>query len=278
MADHPRWWQWLTVLSLDAPAVSLLWQALLARVAAVPLRWPHLVVLSASVWLAYAADRWIEGWRLDWRDVRTPRHRFYQLQRWPVALMWLAVFVADVSVAFAQLSWRELASGAMLLVAVLTYLLSHQFLHRHLRWRVPKEVCVAALLTGGVWVFLVPSVHASDVTTSMLLLALLCFANCALISLWERDVDLAHGQTSLALDANQNAWVIRQFPLMIAVLAAAVCAANDRPLRVAGTCALASAVLLAVIDRIEERIGWRAARVLADIALMTPAFALLWTA
>lgn len=246
--------------------------------AAVPLRWPHLFVLGASVWLAYAADRWIEGWRLDWRDVRTPRHRFYQLQRWPVAALWLAVFAADVSVAFTHLSWRELASGALLLVLVLVYLLSHQLIHRHLRWRVPKEVCVAALLTGGVWVFLVPSVHASDVTTSMLLFALLCFANCALISLWERDVDLAHGQTSLALDANQNAWVIRQFPLMIAVLAAAVCAANDRPLRVAGACALASAVLLVVIDRMEERIGWRAARVLADVALMTPALALLWTA
>ena len=55
------WWRWPTVLSLDAPAVVLGWQAVLAHAARVRLEWPHAVVLSASVWLAYAADRWIEG-------------------------------------------------------------------------------------------------------------------------------------------------------------------------------------------------------------------------
>ena len=29
----PHWWQWPTILSLDAPAVALLWQWQLARVA-----------------------------------------------------------------------------------------------------------------------------------------------------------------------------------------------------------------------------------------------------
>ncbi len=276
MSESPCWWQWPTILSLDAPAVSLLWQALLARVAAVPLRWPQVSVLGASVWLAYAADRWIEGRRLDWRDVRTQRLHFYQRRRRPVAMIWLVIFAADVGVAFTQLSWRELASGALLLALVLVYLLSHQLVHRHLRWRVPKELCVAALLTGGVWLFLMPTRQASDLTTAMVLFALLCFTNCALISRWERDVDLAHGQRSLALDASENAWVIRQFPLMIAVLAVAVSAANDPPLRVAGACALASAMLLAVVDQFEPRMGWRAARVLADVVLMTPAIALLW--
>ncbi len=77
---RPHWWQWPTVLSLDAPAIALVWQALLARVVQVTLGWPEAFVLGCSVWLAYAADRWIEGWRLDPAQIRTQRHYFYQ--RW----------------------------------------------------------------------------------------------------------------------------------------------------------------------------------------------------
>ena len=32
---RPHWWQWLTILSLDAPVVAVLWQWLLARVAGI---------------------------------------------------------------------------------------------------------------------------------------------------------------------------------------------------------------------------------------------------
>jgi hypothetical protein len=82
----PRWWQWPTVLSLDAPAVALVWQLTLARVARAPLAWRHVVVLTSSVWLAYVLDRWIEGWRLLPEQLRTQRHTFYQRWRWPVAV------------------------------------------------------------------------------------------------------------------------------------------------------------------------------------------------
>src|SRR5580658_7946163 len=96
---RPRWWQWPTVLSLDAPAVALLWQWLLGWIAAVPLPAPRAFVLGASVWLAYSADRWIEGWRLSPERIRTKRHYFYQRWRWPVAAVWLLVFAADLRAA-----------------------------------------------------------------------------------------------------------------------------------------------------------------------------------
>jgi hypothetical protein len=38
---------------------------------------------------------------------------------------------------------------------------------------------------------------------------------------------------------------------------------------------LASAVLLALVDRLERRAGWKIARVLADVALLTPIVPLL---
>lgn len=278
MNPRPGWYQWPTILSLDAPAVSVLWQAGLARVAGVDLRWPHVVVLGTTVWLAYVADRWIEGWRLDARDVRTQRHHFYQRWRWPVAVAAIVVFATDLIVALVWLSWREIGAGLLLTVPVLLYLLSHQLVHRHRPWRAPKELCVAALLTGGVCVFLTSSSRLVDLASSASLFALLCFTNCALISAWEHEVDLAHGQTSLAIDlaARENSWAISQLPWMIVVIAAAACVAGDGPLRVVAACAMASAILLALVDRLERRAGWMLARVLADVALMTPIVPLLW--
>jgi hypothetical protein len=88
---RPHWWQWPTVLSLDAPVVALLWQWLLGRVAGVEPGWPQGFVLGTSVWLAYAADRWIEGWRLDPGQIQTQRHDFYQRWRWPLCFVWCAV-------------------------------------------------------------------------------------------------------------------------------------------------------------------------------------------
>ena len=271
----PRWWQWPTILSLDAPAVSVVWQHALARVAGVELRAPQIIVLAATVWLAYVADRWIEGWRVHWRDIRTERHHFYQRWRWPVALIWFLVWGVDVAVAIAQLSVRENLLGLLLMLPVLLYLLSHQLVHRHRRWRAPKELCVAALLTGGVVLFLPPD-RIEMVAPSASLFALLCFANCALISGWERDVDLSHGQTSLAIDAHQHRWLFSQLPWLIVVLAIGACASGRGAARDVAVCTIVSACLLVAVDRIERRSGWRMARVLADVALLTPIAPWLW--
>jgi hypothetical protein len=78
-----------TVLSLDVPAVSVVWLALFAPTSHQRLLWPRFVVLASSVWLASAADRWIEGWRLSTDAVRTQRHVFYQRWRWPISVAWL---------------------------------------------------------------------------------------------------------------------------------------------------------------------------------------------
>ncbi len=274
MAQRTTWWQWPTVLSIDAPVVAVLWQLLLARVAGIDLGWAGPAVLALSVWLAYAADRWIEGWRLDAEVIRTPRHHFYKEYRWSVAMLWVVALVADVVIAFAQLDARDITAGVLLITAVAVYLLSHQLVHRHRAWRAPKELCVAALLSGGAVVFLTETAQPSALMMPLALFALLCFTNCALISVWERDVDRAHGQTSLALGDADHERLIRQMPLMIAALAAMAAVLDAGFAREAALSAVASGILLAVVDRVERTAGRQPARVLADIALMTPVFAL----
>src|SRR4051794_3417760 len=97
-----RWWQWPTVLSLDAPLVVVGWQAVVADVGRVPLHWPEAFVLAISVWLAYAADRWIEGWRLPADAIETARHAFYQRHRWWIFAVWIIALAADIRVAIAR--------------------------------------------------------------------------------------------------------------------------------------------------------------------------------
>lgn len=252
-----------------------MWQQLLARATGASLRWPHAAVLAASVWLAYAADRWIEGWRLDWRFVRTQRHQFYQRQRILVAALWGAVLAVDLGLAVTTMGMTEIARGLVLLPPVLAYLLSHQFIHRTRRWRAPKEVIVAVLLTAGVAIFL-PSPALSAAAPGLAAFAGVSFVNCALISAWEREVDRAHGQTSLARDSARAARVIRWLPWLAACAGVAALPWIDAP-RGPVVCGVVSAVLLGLVDRAETRLGWAAARVLADVALLTPLAPLLWT-
>ena len=269
---RPRWWQWLTVLSLDAPVVALLWQWQLARVAGVVPGAPRVFVLGVSVWLAYAADRWIEGWRLAPGRIRTQRHSFYQRNRWPIAAFWAALFAADLAAALTALDRRALIAGFLLLIPVSAYLLSHQFVHRHRRWRLPKEACVALLLGGGVALFVVtaPAAALRPLAGPFVLFVLLCFANCALISVWEKSVDESHGQTSLARQFRGAVIFGRAFPWLLAAAALLAGGAATGAARTAVLCAAASGLLLALIDRLQPRIGWPMARVLADVALMTP--------
>ncbi len=234
-------------------------------------------VLAASVWLAYAGDRWIEGWRLAPAQILTFRHSFYQRRRRAIAVIGTVVLAADVAVAERALRPVDLTAGLVLLGAVLAYLLSHQAIHRRNPWRLPKEACVALLLTSGVALFILAgrAFLFRTVAAPLGLFAGLCLANCALISLWERDVDRGHGQTSLVRQFRHAAAFSRSLPWAVALLAALYCGLGPDASRPLAACAAASGILLGLVDRLEARLGWRAARVLADVALLTPAGPLL---
>jgi hypothetical protein len=277
VSTAPRWWLWPTILSLDAPAVVILWQRVVARSALVRTSAAEAFVLGCSVWLAYAADRWIEGWRLPPGSIRTHRHQFHQRWRWPILAAWIGVLTLDVAVAFRSLTPGQFRAGALLLVPVSTYLLSHQLVHRTSRWRAPKEVCVALLLGGGAALFAAcrPGADVAGMAIPLALFVLLCFCNCALISVWENEVDRSHGQTSLALQYGGAAAVSRALPWALAVIAAAAWAAASAQAAPASACAASSAILLGLVDLAEARVGRISARVLADAALLTPLVPLL---
>lgn len=278
VSGRPYWWQWFTILSLDATFAAVAWQAVTFRAANVPLRPGHPAILGASVWLAYAADRWIEGWRLSPDQARTQRHFFAVRWRWPLLVVWVAVCVGDVALAITSLTLREFVAGTALLAAVAAYLLSHQLLHRHHRWRLPKELCVAALMVGGVSVFPLaqPGVNAWSLVPVEFGFGALCFANVALISLWEREVDIAHGQESIARRLGRAAPFGRVLPWLLAGVALGASGLHPRGWNQrALACVAASSALLGGVDLLERHTGRQLARVLADVVLLTPFIALL---
>lgn len=277
--DRVPWWLWPTVLCFDAPAVALSWQALLAGEAGVSLRPRHAVLLALAVWLAYAADRWIEGWRLTPRTVRTRRHYFYMRRRWPAFAVWCVALLAGVALAGATFDAREWAGSLSLLAAVLLYLLSHQLLHRHHPARVPKEVCVALLIAAGAALY--PATSRPEAWGALLpgfaWLMALGLLNCLLIGHWEREVDRSHGQSSLALHSSAVGDVLPALPVFALAGALACAVWGPRAARGASAAAAVSAAFLAVLAKVQPALGRERARVLADVALLSPLLVLAFS-
>jgi 4-hydroxybenzoate polyprenyltransferase len=209
--------------------------------------------------------------------IRTHRHRFSQRLRWPIAFAWAAVLGLDLTLSLLGLTHREWKAGLLLLGPVVAYLLSHQLLHRASRWRLPKELCVAALLAAGAAVFIAarPEAHLRAMAVPLAIFALLCLSNCALISVWEDEVDRSQGQTSLALQFVRGAAFSRTLPWLLSALCAAAWFCAGERSRAAAACGAASGVLLGLTDLAERRIGRTLARVLADVAVATPAVPLV---
>lgn len=273
---RPWGWQWPTILALDAPAVAVAWQCMLARVAGVTLRPYHVVLLGISVWLAYAADRWIEGWRLSKETLRTQRHYFFLRWRWPSFGVWVVVLVVGIGLAIYRFTSREWLASLGMLVATLLYVLSHQFLHRAYLWRLPKEICVAVIIALGAVLY--PATLATDklhlLAPSTGLFVLLCLANCLLISVWEHEVDLHHGQKSFAFQFSHARAFANALPYGILALSIGIACFSGGATRIVAWCSAASAIMLATLNAVQPKVGRELAHLLADVALLTPLLAL----
>ncbi len=270
--DKTQWWQWPTILSLDAPAVAVVWQWLFAQATGASLAWFHHAILATAVWLAYSADRWIEGWRLPIEVMQTRRHQFYQRHRWITFGAWISLLISGITFSFQKLTTTEFKIGLLLLGPVLAYLLSHQLLHRNHPFRVPKELCVALLFTAGIAIFSLAQLTIDFHHHGILLImfGLLCFGDCALISIWEDEVDRQHDQTSLALQYPGGHWLVRLLPWTIAIVAVEFVFTASGITQIAFLCISSSALLLGLIDRRQHHHGREWARAWADFALLTP--------
>jgi hypothetical protein len=174
---------WVTLLSLDAPAVAVLWQRLFVRSFEVRLSASVTVVLALVVWLIYVADRFLDTLRAPAQGPEAVRHRFYRRRRWAFVLPFGGIFVLACWMAWTRLAPQTFRDGLFILLAVGVY-----FSLVHLRkpekdaW-IPKEMLVGILFGLGTCFPVWEQLRSGriELLAPFLIFTVLCWLNCAAI-------------------------------------------------------------------------------------------------
>ncbi len=183
-------------LSLDAPLLAVAWAALFAQRTGGGLDPKRLALLGAGVWLAYSADRWLDGLRLERGQAGTERHEFAIRHRAALLAVWSLVLTLSAGWAPFVLGVRELSAALVLAAGGGIYVVACQLWPRALRQRPPRELLVGALVAVSVLLF-----SGAGAGSGFLIAAFgaLCALDCAAISAWEASVDARRAEPSLAL-------------------------------------------------------------------------------
>ncbi len=262
MQEKPatRFWLWPNLLSLDAPAVAVLWQILFARCFGVPVDALAALLLLVTVWLIYSADRTLDAWR---GECDTQRHEFYRRHWRDLLPLWVAVLGLAGWLAAIHLKPGLFLRGTILLTAVATYFaVVHCRFHFRFhpfalagagtRSRWPKEAVVGVLFALGASLVAWGKVKTSADAATILLFSALCWMNCVAIQKWEGEgLDWSPGIAASLL-----------------ACAAGILLYAHRP--VLGGAEMASACAFLLLDRVRPRLSADALRVLADVALLSP--------
>jgi hypothetical protein len=201
-------WRWLCRLSLVEPAVAVAWHVALLRSLSLPLRFERVLLLFASLWLVYMADRLLDVLRLpSSRRPRTERHRFAYEHPRMIAAAWCVALLLALGFALANLGAQEWYGGITLCSCTAIYLLFVHRANRSTRWLLEhgaKELGVAALFVVGSTLFIWthPSFGApgSVVTLGFALLPFFAVAlqNLLHLARRERHIDAHHDCPSIA--------------------------------------------------------------------------------
>jgi len=241
---------WPNLLSLDAPAVALLWQVLFVRCFHASAGAETAVLLAVAVWLIYAADRMLDAWR---GAGTTPRHEFYRRHWRAVVPVWVALLAAGGWIAWMRLPAPLWSQGMLLTTGVGAYLGAVHGAPNWWRRNGSKEAAVGVVFALGVSLAVWPMVHTWVDILAIAQFCVLCWINCTAIEDWE------HGSTARGAAIGGAAWV---------AIVAVLLLREHRP--VIACAETASALGLVALDRCSTRLSPEALRVLADVMLLSP--------
>ena len=266
-------WLWPNLLSLDAPAVAVLWQALIAGSFEIRIAWPARATLGLAVWAVYIADRLLDTAH-EAASAPAPRHRFHAEHRQLMTVLLGIALVSAVVLSVLEVRLALVRAGLLTGGAVLLYLATVH--HRRgpflrLGW-ISKEAVVAALFTGGT--MLAPWLR-SDCKGLLLfagtVLLAVCWANLSLIETFEwRRLRRAEGEpphpSTLAIADRYD-----RFALAVACYAFVLLIVQPhRGLALVLLAAFTGGFGLFLLTRMQARLSPSAFRVLADTALLSP--------
>ncbi len=264
--------------SLDAPSVAVAWALGFAWIAGVQLPPWVLLLLALVTWTVYVADRLLDA-RAGLRNGAThrlrERHRFHWRYRRILIPLALAAACAALGIVIALMPATARERNTLLAAAALVYftrvharpgLSTTRSLSRWLTFRFPlKELLVALLFTAACALPAVSRLPGANpawpLSATAAFFALLAWINCHAIEQWESDSNPSPGPSTF-----HRAGLLGLLGL---VLAALQFPSHPRPAALLATAA-ASALLLALLDLMRNRLTPVALRAAADLVLLAP--------
>ncbi|HEX5431247.1 MAG TPA: hypothetical protein VFW83_04725, partial [Bryobacteraceae bacterium] len=144
---RPRLWLWPNLLSLDAPVVAVLWQALFILCFHATVKTLPMVILFCAVWMIYSADRVLDVWR---GAGSRPRHEFCRRHWIAASPAFFGVLALTVWMTLAFLPHVFFIRGVCLGSAVIVYFGAVHLLPKRFRGLWPKEAAVAVVFALGI--------------------------------------------------------------------------------------------------------------------------------
>ena len=268
---------WLNLLCLDAPIVAVAWQWLFAHAFGAHLNWSLRALLFLTAWLIYLADRFADTVKLPPDSPISLRHQFCRehMIGWWVAIV--IIFFLDLSLALRSLDLQLLLLGGTLAAICGVYLFVNHSLGGQWRPLPMKEKAIGILFAAGTTLGVVGQLPGLTISfcVAVLLFAILCTFNCLSIAAWERELDAAQGKASFMTGWPMAARALKAIGYGIAVVAIAF-ALFWRFAFPLWLCVAASALLLVRLN-ISERLPRDNRTALADLVLLTPLIALLFS-
>lgn len=263
-------WLWPNLLGLDAPAVAVAWQWLFAGVFGANLPPVFHLILGLSVWCVYLADRLYDTTRAPETGVQTDRLRFTKRHFAVLSTVAAAAAIANLFLIIRHVPRPLMVTGLITASLLGVYYLIRLKGSARIASAVPREILCGMIFGLGCVIAphaFLPSGGGSKFVVAAIFLGLVCSASCVLISVWEKEEDIAGNDRSMATSSSRiiphMANVLTGLILLVAVMA------FFGPWRIHLAVCL-SALALRMMLHFEDRLSQRTLRVLADAVLLTP--------
>ena len=271
-------WLWANLLGLDAPLVAVSWQILFARCFDISIPSAIHFVLGLSVWCIYLADRLYDAYRAEGFSFATHRLRFTKNH-------------------FKTLTLTTAVAGCVNLFLIIRFVPAHLYVHGlatasllgfYYAFRfglsgkiaifIPREIMCGMVFAIGsaiaTFSYGLPETASLPFIVAVAMLGLVCSASCIMISVWERDEDIASGDRSIASEKPGIPSSIRRLLLPLVLLYCIVAFIDPWQIHIA---AGLSALALYVMARFEEKLSPTLLRAMADGVLLTPVLFVVFT-
>lgn len=263
-------WLWPNLLGLDAPAVAVAWQWLFAGVFGANLPPVFPLILGLSVWCVYLADRLYDTTRAPETDVQTDRLRFTKRHFAALSAIAVAAAIANLFLIIRHVPRPLMVTGLITASLLGVYYLIRLKGNARLAAAIPREILCGMIFGLGCVIAphaFLPSGGASGFVVATIFLGLVCSASCVLISVWEKEEDIAGNDRSMATSPSPIIPHMASALTILILLATAM--AFFGPWRILLAVAV-SALSLRLMLHFEDRLSQRTLRVLADAVLLSP--------